>query len=136
MSVRNRDYRRLPPFRTYFFAPSPRWTLGILIHELLSGHAPFDAKEPMETYQKIIRGVSSVPFPYRDRDPEACDLVKQLLRHCPSERLPMKSGGVDNLKKHPWYSSFDWKGLEKQVRGLVGDAVINGTVLVVQRVLV
>ncbi len=46
------------------------WTLGILIHELLSGHAPFDAKEPMETYQKIIRGVSSIPFPYRDRDPE------------------------------------------------------------------
>ena len=67
----------------------------------------------METYQKIIRGVGSVPFPYRDRDPEATDLVKQLLRHCPSERLPMKSGGTDNLKKHPWYSSFDWKGLEK-----------------------
>merc|ERR1711975_12196 len=32
------------------------WTLGILIHELLSGHAPFDARDPMETYQKIIRG--------------------------------------------------------------------------------
>ena len=32
------------------------WTLGVLIHELMSGHAPFEANDPMETYQKIVRG--------------------------------------------------------------------------------
>ncbi|CAD7940719.1 unnamed protein product [Amoebophrya sp. A25] len=89
------------------------WTLGILIHELLSGHAPFDAKDPMETYQKIVRGINSVSFSYRDRDPEGMDLVKNLLKHCPSERLPMRSGGTQNLKNHNWYKNFDFDGLVK-----------------------
>ncbi|CAD7949721.1 unnamed protein product [Amoebophrya sp. A120] len=88
------------------------WTLGILIHELLSGHAPFDAKDPMETYQKIVRGVNGVNFSYRERDPDAMDLVKQLLKHCPSERLPMRSGGTKNLKEHLWYRAFDFVALE------------------------
>jgi hypothetical protein len=30
------------------------WTLGVLMHELMSGHAPFEANDPMETYQKIV----------------------------------------------------------------------------------
>jgi serine/threonine protein kinase len=29
------------------------WTLGVLTHELMCGHAPFEANDPMETYQKI-----------------------------------------------------------------------------------
>lgn len=44
------------------------WTLGVLTHELLSGHAPFEANDPMETYQKIIRGVNRVRFTYKDLD--------------------------------------------------------------------
>jgi hypothetical protein len=39
--------------------------------------------------------------------------VKHLLRHCPSERLAMKSGGSENLKRHNWYRGFDFQGLEK-----------------------
>lgn len=87
------------------------WTLGILVHELLSGHAPFDARDPMETYQKIIKGVGHVHFTYRDRDPEAMGLVKELLKHQASERLPMRAGGAKNLKQHNWYRGFDWDSL-------------------------
>lgn len=86
------------------------WTLGILIHELLCGHAPFEASDPMETYRKIVRGVSKVSFLYRDRDPDAVDLVQNLLKHVPNERLPMRAGGTKNLKGHAWYRSFDWEG--------------------------
>jgi len=85
------------------------WTLGVLIHELLSGHAPFEAKDPMETYQKIVRGVNHVTFVYKDRDPKAVDLVQNLLKHAPNERLPTRVGGVGNLKGHSWYKGFDWK---------------------------
>lgn len=77
------------------------WTLGVLIHELLSGHAPFEANDPMETYQKIVRGVNRVRFTYRDSD--AVDLVKNILKHQPSERLPMRVGGTKNMKQHKWY---------------------------------
>jgi len=89
------------------------WTLGILIHELLCGHAPFEASDPMETYRKIVRGVSKVSFLYRDRDPEAVDLVQNLLKHVPNERLPMRAGGTKNLKNHTWYKSFDWNSMQE-----------------------
>jgi hypothetical protein len=32
------------------------WMLGVLIHELLSGHAPFESHDAVETYRKIMRG--------------------------------------------------------------------------------
>lgn len=87
------------------------WALGVLIHELLSGHAPFEARDPMETYQKIVRGVNHVHFVYRDRDPKAVDLVQNLLKHSPNERLPCRVGGATNLKNHSWYKGFDWKAM-------------------------
>ncbi|CAD7939493.1 unnamed protein product [Amoebophrya sp. A120] len=86
------------------------WTLGILIHELLSGHAPFEDGDPSRTYAKINRGVQYVKFPYAQEDPEAKNVVMALLQHNPVDRLPMSSaGGVQNLKDHPWYKNFDWK---------------------------
>lgn len=78
------------------------WTLGILVHELLSGHAPFEANDQMETYQAIVRGTDKVNFSaYKDRDPEAAELVRALLKERPEERLPMK--GLRNLRLHRWY---------------------------------
>ncbi|CAD7927310.1 unnamed protein product [Amoebophrya sp. A25] len=88
------------------------WTLGVLVHELMSGHAPFEANDPMETYQKIVRGVSRVRFMYRDSD--AVDLVKNMLKHQPADRLPMRVGGTKNIKQHPWFSGFDWASLSVQ----------------------
>lgn len=85
------------------------WTLGVLTHELMCGHAPFEANDPMETYQKIVRGVNRVRFTYKDAD--AVDLVKNLLRHQPSDRLPMRVGGTKNIKAHNWYNGFNWEKL-------------------------
>lgn len=85
------------------------WTLGVLIHELMSGHAPFEANDPMETYQKIVRGVNRVRFTYKDSD--AVELVKNMLKHQPSERLPMRVGGTRNIKSHNWYGDFNWENL-------------------------
>mmetsp|Transcript_19465 Transcript_19465/g.48766 ORF Transcript_19465/g.48766 Transcript_19465/m.48766 type:complete len:823 (-) Transcript_19465:925-3393(-) len=85
------------------------WTLGVLTHELMCGHAPFEANDPMETYQKIVRGVNRVRFSYKDAD--AIDLVKNMLKHQASERLPMRVGGTKNIKAHVWYKEFDWDSL-------------------------
>ena len=46
------------------------WTLGVLTHELMSGHAPFEASKPAEIYAKVRKGVSVVKFPYESKDPE------------------------------------------------------------------
>merc|ERR1711998_314777 len=59
--------------------------------------------------KKIVRGMGRVRFTYKDAD--AQDLVKQMLRHQPSERLPMRVGGIKNIKSHKWYGGFDWDKL-------------------------
>lgn len=92
------------------------WTLGVLIHELMSGHPPFEANVPMKTYALIRRGVDYVRFPYRGSDPVCMDLVQKLLQQEPAERLPMKTDGMTQLRQHPWYSraQFLWSSFESR----------------------
>lgn len=86
------------------------WALGILIFELMSGHAPFESSDPMRTYQKVMRGVSKLKFP------SSClgsvgEVIRALLKRQPSERLPMRLGGIRNLTQHAWYVPFDWDAM-------------------------
>jgi cGMP-dependent protein kinase len=90
------------------------WTCGVLIHELMSGHAPFEASNPTQIYKKVILGVSHVNFPYKNNDPAAVEIVKALLVKNPNERLPMLPGGINNVKHHPWFSNFNWDAMWNQ----------------------
>jgi cGMP-dependent protein kinase len=87
------------------------WCLGILNFELLGGHPPFESASPMQIYQKVTKGINKVQFP------KACKgavetLIKGLCQSNPSERLPMKKGGTDNVKNHAWYNGFAWANME------------------------
>jgi len=84
------------------------WTLGILVFELMSGHPPFESAYPMQIYSKVMKGISKVPFPPKCQGPVG-DLIKALLKKEPSERLPMRPGGLQNLKDHKWFAGFDWQ---------------------------
>jgi cGMP-dependent protein kinase len=86
------------------------WTLGILIFELMTGHPPFESADPMGTYMKVMQGIEKVRFPNSCKD-SIEDLVKNLCKKEPSERIPMRQTGIEGLKKHAWLESFDWKGL-------------------------
>uniref|UniRef100_A0A7S2KAH1 Protein kinase domain-containing protein n=1 Tax=Zooxanthella nutricula TaxID=1333877 RepID=A0A7S2KAH1_9DINO len=85
------------------------WTLGILTFELLSGKPPFESPAPMQIYQKVMRGIGKVKFPTPARGAES--FIKELLKAEPSERLPMKKGGIVNLQKQAWYKDFDWEAM-------------------------
>lgn len=87
------------------------WTLGILLFELMTGHPPFEADSHMQIFGKVMKGINKVRFPPNVQGPLA-DLVKAVLRKEPSMRLPMRPGGVQNLKDHAWFHSFDWQSLE------------------------
>merc|ERR1719221_204399 len=45
------------------------WMVGILLFELLAGHAPFEAASPMQTYGKIKQGMGKVSFPSKFKPP-------------------------------------------------------------------
>jgi hypothetical protein len=86
------------------------WCLGVLTFELMSGHPPFESAYPMQIYSKVMKGIGKVPFPPKCQGPVG-DLIKALLKKEPSERLPMRPGGVNNIKEAKWYAGFDWEAL-------------------------
>jgi cGMP-dependent protein kinase len=89
------------------------WTLGILTFELMSGHPPFESAAPMQIYSKVTKGINKVPFPAKLKG-NCEDLVKCLCKKEPSDRLPMKKGGIENIKNHAWFAGFDWNAMFSQ----------------------
>eukprot|EP00930_Biecheleria_cincta_P088361 TRINITY_DN7758_c0_g2_i1.p3 TRINITY_DN7758_c0_g2~~TRINITY_DN7758_c0_g2_i1.p3 ORF type:complete len:115 (+),score=29.93 TRINITY_DN7758_c0_g2_i1:1-345(+) len=65
----------------------------------------------MQIYAKVTKGISKVTFPGQCTA-VVKNLIENLLRAEPSERLPMRPGGSKNMKQHKWYSEFDWGAME------------------------
>ncbi|EEB19945.1 cGMP-dependent protein kinase, isozyme, putative [Pediculus humanus corporis] len=89
------------------------WSLGILMHELLTGIPPFAAPDPMRTYNIILKGIDVIDFP-KHITKGAQSLIKRLCRDSPSERLGYQRGGIQDIKKHKWFQGFDWSGLKQR----------------------
>lgn len=86
------------------------WTLGVLLFELLAGHAPFESKSgnAQETYTFVKRGIEAVRFPESIR-PEAAHLVRALCLRAPEARMR-----TPKLREHNYFRAFDWQSLRAQ----------------------
>jgi len=84
------------------------WTLGVLLFELLTGSAPFEAATPFQIYAKVKRGINTVKFPAK-LSADSVDLIKAICQKEPADRLPMRANGMNALKQHAWYKDFDWQ---------------------------
>jgi len=62
------------------------WNLGVLLFELLTGSAPFQAPTQAAMFEKILK--VRVAFP-KNFPPLAKDLISRLLRAIPDERLSL-----------------------------------------------
>jgi len=87
------------------------WTLGILLYEMVASFPPFYDEQPINTYRRIIKG--KVKW-VRTFSPEVRDLIQAFLRVRPVKRLGIRRGGVDLIRKCPFFDGFDWKALQKQ----------------------
>mmetsp|Transcript_22431 Transcript_22431/g.62985 ORF Transcript_22431/g.62985 Transcript_22431/m.62985 type:complete len:476 (+) Transcript_22431:132-1559(+) len=92
--------------------PADWWSVGILCFELLAGHPPFDSAHPMQIYSKVMKGIQNVTFPKSTG--EAKDFVVGKCQKDPQQRLPVRRGGIANLRQHKWFGAFDWGALENQ----------------------
>lgn len=101
------------------------WSLGVLIHELLTGTPLFSHKDPLIVYNKILRGVGAVNFP-RDFPPNAKQLVRQLCRFNPTERLGSSRFGANDVRTHRWFYHFDWDALARQTMAPPLVPVVHG----------
>ena len=64
---------------------SDLWAFGVLLYQLYAGALPFEAASPYMTFLKIQRGVYGRNMGIWDND--AWDLIQQLLKVIPKERL-------------------------------------------------
>nr|CCA21380.1 cAMPdependent protein kinase catalytic subunit putat [Albugo laibachii Nc14] len=84
------------------------WTLGILMYEMLAGQPPFCDEDPMGIYQQILSGRVSFPR-FFDRNAKA--IIKRLLTADLTKRYGSLKNGVDDIKKHKYFSGVNWTDL-------------------------
>jgi len=97
-------------------AASDWWALGILIYEMLAGNPPFtDDHDPMQIYQKVLKGVVPEPKGQRPLPPDSKSIVTKLLTKDPSERLGCQRLGTEEVKRAPFFSKLNWHRLEKKL---------------------
>mmetsp|Transcript_8256 Transcript_8256/g.10223 ORF Transcript_8256/g.10223 Transcript_8256/m.10223 type:complete len:307 (-) Transcript_8256:6-926(-) len=91
------------------------WALGCILYEFLIGISPFYGDTMEDIFQNIL--AQKIMWPEPDDDDYAIsdsakDLIKRLLAFEPSDRLG--SGGVQEIKDHPWFEGIDWDNLREQ----------------------
>ena len=78
----------------YYDAKADVWSLGVLLYEMLHGHAPFRGIREQDTMSKIIE--SKIVFASHVND-DAKDMINSILRADPEKRPT-----VVEILAHPW----------------------------------
>ncbi|XP_076146208.1 ribosomal protein S6 kinase alpha-3 isoform X3 [Alosa pseudoharengus] len=84
------------------------WSYGVLMFEMLTGTLPFQGKDRKETMTMILKAKLGMP---QFLSPEAQSLLRNLFKRNPSNRLGAGPDGVEEIKRHSFYSNIDWNKL-------------------------
>jgi serine/threonine protein kinase len=91
------------------------WSLGIVIHELITGRPPFVNLSVLDMHQELARFARHYPrvrFPERlQADSRARHLVVGLLHPQPRKRLGGRCRGSRELLCHAFFESVNWEEL-------------------------
>ncbi|KAL8730645.1 MAG: hypothetical protein Q9166_003958 [cf. Caloplaca sp. 2 TL-2023] len=94
------------------------WSLGCILFEFLFGYPPFHADNPEKVFENIL--ARRIDWPDEEEmsmvSPEAKDIMEQLMTLDPKARLGCNlqdkfSSGGEEIQKHAWFSSINWKTL-------------------------
>ncbi|KAL6486292.1 hypothetical protein MHYP_G00056840 [Metynnis hypsauchen] len=89
------------------------WAMGVLLYEMLSGHAPFEAETEDELFECILRDEVIYSSWLSN---EAEDILRGFLTKDPSYRLGCteRDGGESAITAHPFFKEVDWEKLKKR----------------------
>ncbi|GMI72460.1 ARABIDOPSIS THALIANA PROTEIN KINASE 2, ARABIDOPSIS THALIANA SERINE/THREONINE PROTEIN KINASE 2 [Hibiscus trionum] len=85
------------------------WSVGILLYEMLTGKPPFRGGNRQKIQEKIIKEKMKLPAFLSS---EAHSILKGLLQKEASKRLGSGQGGSEEIKRHKWFKSINWKKLD------------------------
>jgi len=88
------------------------WALGCLIYELYLARTPFQADYTTKIFQNIVNSEKCLKFPDRMDAPQK-NLIRKLLHTNPAFRMGNLSGGIDDIMRDPFFSTFDWNSLQQ-----------------------
>ncbi|XP_027023983.1 protein kinase C eta type [Tachysurus fulvidraco] len=108
------DYIAPEILQEMLYGPSVDWwALGVLLYEMLSGHAPFEAENEDDLFECIL----NEEIIYASwLSASAVDILKALLTKNPSRRLGCvaASGGENAVPAHAFFSTIDWEKLNRR----------------------
>lgn len=100
---------------------SDLWTIGVLLFQMVTGNLPFlltqreksnqNQAGNIENFIKIVKENEPI-FP-KYMSPECKDLINELLRKEPSERIGTRNW--KEIKDHVFFEKYPWKQLQKKL---------------------
>uniref|UniRef100_A0AAQ4RTT2 non-specific serine/threonine protein kinase n=1 Tax=Gasterosteus aculeatus aculeatus TaxID=481459 RepID=A0AAQ4RTT2_GASAC len=76
------------------------WSYGVLMFEMLTGTLPFQGKDRKETMTMILNS-----------ELRSSESPEEPFKRNPSNRLGAGPDGVEEIKRHPFFSTIDWNKL-------------------------
>ncbi|XP_051945610.1 protein kinase C eta type-like isoform X2 [Xyrauchen texanus] len=108
------DYIAPEILQEMLYGPSVDWwALGVLLYEMLSGHAPFEAENEDDLFESIL----NEEIIYASwLSINAIDILKAFLMKNPSRRLGCVAadGGESAITCHPFFTGIDWDKLNRR----------------------
>ncbi|CAL8286870.1 unnamed protein product [Lota lota] len=105
------DYIAPEILQEMLYGPSVDWwALGVLLYEMLSGHAPFEAENEDDLFEAIL----NEEIVYASwLSTEAVNILKALLTKTVARRLGCvgADGGENAVVQHAFFASIDWEKL-------------------------
>ncbi|XP_053535203.1 protein kinase C eta type isoform X1 [Ictalurus punctatus] len=108
------DYIAPEILQEMLYGPSVDWwALGVLLYEMLSGHAPFEAENEDDLFECILNE-EIVYASWLSAD--AVDILKAFLMKNPTRRLGCMAanGGENAVTAHVFFSGIDWDKLKRR----------------------
>uniref|UniRef100_A0A7N6FAB2 Protein kinase C n=1 Tax=Anabas testudineus TaxID=64144 RepID=A0A7N6FAB2_ANATE len=108
------DYIAPEILQEMLYGPSVDWwALGVLLYEMLSGHAPFEAENEDDLFESIL---NEEIFYASWLSAEAVNILKAFLTKNPARRLGCvaSEGGEDAVTSHAFFAAIDWEKLNRR----------------------